>query len=91
MNEPATDRGKILWLNAVFLLATPVLAIVGAVWYFATQPFSWAPIVACIVLHIVTGIGITAGYHRLFSHRSYKANRFVTFVFAIIGAASCIR
>ena len=88
MNEPATDRGKILWLNAVFLLSTPALAVVGAIWYFATQPFSWAPILACVILHIVTGIGITAGYHRLFSHRSYKANRLATFIFAIIGAAS---
>ncbi len=88
MNQPATDRGNILWLNAVFLLSTPILAIAGVIWYFTTQPFSWAPIIACVLLHIVTGMGITAGYHRLFSHRTYKANRFVTFVFAIIGAAS---
>ncbi len=88
MNEPSNERGQIIWINAVFLLSTPILALCGIVWYFATQPFSWAPIMACVALHIVTGIGITAGYHRLFSHRSYKANRFVTFVFAIIGAAS---
>jgi len=88
MNAPATDRGKVLPLNAVFLISTPILAIAGVIWYFATQPFSWAPIVACVVLHIITGIGITAGYHRLFSHRNYKANQFATFVFAIIGAAS---
>ena len=88
MNEPANDRGRLLWLNAVFLLSTPILAVLGVIWYFTTQPFSWAPIIACIVLHIMTGIGITAGYHRLFSHRSYKANRIVTFFFAIIGAAS---
>jgi len=88
MNQPADDRGELLRLNAAFLLITPLLAIAGMIWYFTTQPFSWAPILACVLLHIVTGIGITAGYHRLFSHRSYKANRLVTFTFAIIGAAS---
>jgi stearoyl-CoA desaturase (delta-9 desaturase) len=88
MNQPANVRGKLLWLNTIFLLLTPLAAIIGVIWYFTTQPFSWTPIIACILLHIVTGMGITAGYHRLFSHRTYKANNAVKFVFSIIGAAS---
>ena len=36
----------------------------------------------------VTGIGITAGYHRLFSHRAYDAAAPVRFVFALIGGAA---
>jgi stearoyl-CoA desaturase (delta-9 desaturase) len=45
-------------------------------------------LVACAVLYLVRGIGITAGYHRYFSHRSYKTSRFFQFVLAWTGASA---
>ena len=32
------------------------------------------------------GLGITAGYHRLLAHRSFKTNRFIQFVLAFAGS-----
>ena len=41
-----------------------------------------------LVLWILTGLGITAGYHRLFSHRSYRAHVLVRSAYAVFGAAA---
>jgi stearoyl-CoA desaturase (delta-9 desaturase) len=83
-----TKTGQILWTNAIFLFLTPLLAVVAGIWYFATQPFSWTPIIAATVLFFIAGMSITTAYHRLFSHRSFKANNFVKAVFAVTGASA---
>ena len=82
------ETGSIIWTNAIFLFITPVLAVAAAAWHTATQPFAWAPIIAAIVLYFVAGMSITAAYHRLFSHRSYKASPVVKAVFAVTGASA---
>jgi len=61
---------EVNWITAIFLAVTPVLGAVGVIycqWYWQT----WV----LFFLHYLTGgIGITAGYHRLFSHRAYSAH-----------------
>jgi stearoyl-CoA desaturase (Delta-9 desaturase) len=42
----------------------------------------------CIGLYIVRMFAITAGFHRLFSHRSYKTGRFFQFLLAFVGTMS---
>ena len=84
----AVDRPKIIWLNMIFLLGTPLLALVLVPWYALTHGITWAQVAVAASLWFFTGVGITAGYHRLFSHRSYKATAPVRFVFAILGAAT---
>jgi len=87
---PKIDPLKVdvLWLNAIFLFSTPALAVLGLIWWFVRVPFSWAPIAAAFVLFMLSGVVITAGYHRLFSHRTYKASAPVKIFFPLIGAAS---
>jgi stearoyl-CoA desaturase (delta-9 desaturase) len=38
------------------------------------------------VMYVVTAIGVTVGYHRLFTHRSFQAKRPVQYAFAILGS-----
>ncbi|HEX8772469.1 MAG TPA: acyl-CoA desaturase [Pyrinomonadaceae bacterium] len=42
----------------------------------------------CIALYVIRMFGITAGYHRYFSHGSYKTSRFFQFVLAWLGASA---
>ena len=42
----------------------------------------------CAVLYLVRMFGITAGYHRYFSHRSYKTSRLFQFVLACLGCSA---
>jgi len=42
----------------------------------------------CIGLYVLRMFGITAGYHRYFSHRAYKTSRFFQFVMAWLGCCA---
>ncbi len=56
------------------------LALLGA--FFVH--FQWKWIVLCAVLYLVRMFGVTAGYHRYFSHRTYKLDRVSQFIMAWI-------
>jgi len=49
---------------------------------------SWVAVAVCIALYVIRMFAITGGYHRYFSHRSYKTSRFFQFLLAFIGASS---
>lgn len=65
------------WGPALFLIIYQVvlLAILPFYFYFAAP--SIGMVIATVILLYLTGISITGGYHRLFSHRSYRTNKFV--------------
>ena len=42
-------------------------------------------VLLCLGLYAIRMFGLTAGYHRYFSHRSFKTSRFVQFLFALLG------
>jgi stearoyl-CoA desaturase (delta-9 desaturase) len=48
--------------------------------------FDWVEIGAAIFLFYFTGMSITAGYHRLWSHKTYSAHPIVRFILAVGGA-----
>ena len=49
--------------------------------------FSWTNLIAAIVMYyIATGLGISMGYHRLHTHRSYKVPVLLEYFFAFCGA-----
>ena len=49
---------------------------------------SAAAVGVCLALYVVRMFAITAGFHRLFSHRSYKTGRLFQFLLAFVGTAS---
>lgn len=53
--------------------------------------FSWAALIAAVLLYGVRMFAITAFYHRYLSHRSYRTSRLVQFLFAVLGNTSCQR
>lgn len=50
--------------------------------------FSWAALILCFALWLIRMFGITAGYHRYFSHRTYKTTRWFQFILAVLGNSS---
>jgi len=71
----------ILWLGGLHILAC--LA-------FFPGNFSWAAVGVAVVLHWVTGgLGITLGWHRLVSHRSFQVPKFLEYFFVMCGTLSC--
>jgi sn-1 stearoyl-lipid 9-desaturase len=52
----------------------------------APLTFSWSGLVVCLVLYLLVGLGVTMGYHRLLTHRSFQTPRPVEYVLALLGS-----
>lgn len=50
--------------------------------------FSWVAVAVCFAFYFIRMFGITGGYHRYFSHRSYKTSRWFQFLLGFIGASA---
>lgn len=66
---------RIHWLHLFILSFTPIMSIIAFRYVELTGP----TLIWSIVYYFFTGIGITAGYHRLFAHRSYEAHPIASF------------
>ena len=80
---------KINWLNTVFLLSTPLLALAGVIlhWSLLSAP-GLTEFIVFIAFYFACGLSITVGYHRLFSHRSHEASWPLVLFYAIFGAGA---
>ena len=59
----------------------------GALLVFVA-PFSWWAVLACVVLYVVRMFGITAGFHRYFSHRTFRTSRAFQFLLGFLGTSA---
>jgi stearoyl-CoA desaturase (delta-9 desaturase) len=53
--------------------------------------FSWAALITAVVLCYIRVFAIGAFYHRFFSHRAFKTNRFWQFIFALLACSAVQR
>jgi stearoyl-CoA desaturase (Delta-9 desaturase) len=70
---------------AVFI-AVPFLAVVVAVPVAWGGWLGWPDIVIALVMYAISGHGVTVGYHRHFTHKSFKPNRGVKIALAVSGS-----
>ena len=64
------------------------LALLGfAGWLACGGALHWQDLVVLAVTYTLTIVGVTVGYHRLFTHRSFKTTRTVRALLAILGSA----
>jgi len=79
------NKPQIIWSSAIFfglvnLLAVTLIPIWGYFQGYSTE--AW--IAACVLL-MLNGMSITTGYHRLWSHQTFKARWPVRLLLAIFG------
>jgi stearoyl-CoA desaturase (delta-9 desaturase) len=79
--EPAVlDRKGLNWVTSLVL----VLFHLGAISAFFV--FSWKSLAVAVFLYwLATGLGISLGYHRLHTHRSYRVPLWLEYFFAFCG------
>jgi len=81
--ENIVEAAKRQGLNKFTAIVLVLLHIASIVALFR---FSWkCLIVAAIFYYMTTGLGISMGYHRLHTHRSYKVPRWLEYFFALCG------
>jgi stearoyl-CoA desaturase (Delta-9 desaturase) len=79
------------WLNrALTALITvgPILALVFVGWQLWDGLLRGSDLIVFAILYALTGLGITIGFHRLFTHRSFKTSPALRGVFAVLGSAA---
>lgn len=71
-----------------WLKCLPFVAMhLGCLAVFFVQPTA-AAFALCAILYVVRMFGITAGFHRYFSHRAYKTSRWFQFVLGCMGCTA---
>jgi stearoyl-CoA desaturase (delta-9 desaturase) len=66
----------------------PLLAVGFAAWRAWAGLLHAGDVLVFAIVYVLTGLGVTVGFHRLFTHRSFKAKPAVRAVLAILGSAA---
>ncbi|ORX99237.1 omega9 fatty acid desaturase [Basidiobolus meristosporus CBS 931.73] len=72
------------WVNAPILVISPLVAIYGIL----TTELVRKTLIWTIIYYFITGISITAGYHRYFSHRAFSASPLLQWIIAFTGGGA---
>lgn len=81
-------RPEIDWPTSLFLVITPIAALVLTPIHIIWNGLSWGLILLLVIYGGVSNLSITAGYHRLFSHQSYQASLWVKLGYLFFGAGA---
>ena len=85
--EPCENetRDRII-TGAVTVLPVLCLVIVG--WQVWGQWLGWNDIFVFLIMYVLTGLGITVGFHRMLTHRAFKTSPLVRGIFTALGSAA---
>src|SRR3978361_2088513 len=67
-------------------IVVPLVAVVAAIPLLWGRWISWRDVVLSAVMYAITGHGITVGFHRYFTHGSFKTSKPVRVALAIAGS-----
>jgi stearoyl-CoA desaturase (delta-9 desaturase) len=74
---------RIITLVAVAIPPLGLLVVAGAFWGVAVTPVDLGLL---LFLYVVPGLGITIGFHRYFTHKSFETSNVMRAILAILGA-----
>ncbi|GHC07735.1 acyl-CoA desaturase [Cerasicoccus arenae] len=79
---------RVEWVTCIFLGLTLLTSLTAVPWYLYNYGLDWFQFSLFTFYCIATGLSITLGYHRLFSHISFKAKWPVRLFVTLFGAAA---
>ncbi|KAI9063502.1 hypothetical protein FKP32DRAFT_724097 [Trametes sanguinea] len=82
--EAMAPLGRVRWFNLAVLTVTPAIWAYGA----CTTPLRLPTLYWSAAYYAITMLGITAGYHRLWSHKSYKASKPLQYLLMLMGSSA---
>src|SRR3954452_25579311 len=82
MNHEMTRTTQVANLGAVVV---PLFATLAAIVLFWNQLVSATDLAILASLYLVTAVGITVGFHRMLTHRSFRTHKATEYLFAIVG------
>ncbi len=79
-------RGGVAQLSVYVFVIIPLLALLAAVPFAWGWGLGWTDVVLAVVFYAVSGLGVTVGFHRYFTHGSFKVNRPLRIALALAGS-----
>ena len=74
--------------SGVVTAVPPIMLAIGMWFGWAGNLLDWKDILVLVVSYVVIGTGVTVGFHRLLTHRSFKTSRPLRAAFAALGSAA---
>jgi stearoyl-CoA desaturase (Delta-9 desaturase) len=68
--------------------AVPILSLFVVGWQLWASLLGWNDIFVFLLLYLLTGLGVTVGFHRLLTHRAFKTTGPIRGALAILGSAA---
>lgn len=84
---PASASTTVRTINLLAIII-PFLGLIAGAAVLWGRGFSWSQLGLLLVMYLLTTLGVTLGYHRLFTHRAFQATRAVRAVLAVLGSMS---
>ena len=85
--QPVANETRDRILTGI-ITALPVVALGIAAWQLWAEALHGSDLIVFGILYAGTGLGVTVGFHRHLTHRSFKAKRSVRAALAILGSAA---
>ena len=74
---------RIANLIAILLPFAGLIAAIVLLWGAGV---GWIPLTIFAVMYVLTGLGVTVGYHRLFTHKSFETGPVMTAIIGVLGS-----
>ncbi|MBQ6644514.1 MAG: acyl-CoA desaturase [Saccharopolyspora sp.] len=84
----AGDRPRVAQVFVYLFVTVPTLAVIAAVPFAWGWGLGWVDVGLAAVFYVISGLGVTVGFHRHFTHGSFKAKRGLRAALAIAGMTS---
>src|SRR5580692_12175263 len=85
---PATFQGRVRAGVTATIVAVPFAGLGVAVWLAWGRGLNLADILLAVGFYVITGLGVTIGFHRLLTHRSFTAVPALRVALAVAGSMS---
>jgi stearoyl-CoA desaturase (delta-9 desaturase) len=85
--QPVANEGLDRFLTGT-VTVVPIIALFVVAWQVWADLLFWSDLIVFAILYVYTGLGVTVGFHRLFTHRAFKTKPWVRTWFAIAGSAA---
>jgi stearoyl-CoA desaturase (delta-9 desaturase) len=86
MQRRSLEKTKLEKTAVIISVVVPLLAVFVAIWTLWERIVGWREITIMLVGYVLTALGVTIGFHRMLTHRSFEGYPAVRFVFMVLGS-----
>lgn len=84
---PSPWKTAVSWTTVLLGVTIPLAGLIAAVvlaWGYGL--FGWVDLSLLVGMYVITMLGLSVGFHRLFTHRAFEASKPVQFIFGVLGS-----